>query len=142
MRSFIIALRVLAGAFLGTASLHLVLGQRADELLGSPVTADMKNDPSFDSQNRFYGVTFGMLGVVLLIGSTSVSRYRPMISATLGVLFVAGLGRILAWGLHGKPARPIVVIVLADLVLPPVFWLWMRRLPALSSRHSQTVETV
>lgn len=127
MRALVISLRVLALAFVATAVLHVVLGLGADELLGSPVTDAMKSEPTFDSQNRFYGATFGALGVVLWIATSDLARFRPMVPAVLAVLFVAGLGRALAWVIHGAPAGAIIVIVVADLLLPPLFVLWLNR---------------
>lgn len=126
MTGFVIALIVLGVAFVAVALLHLFLGLRADAMLGSPVPAEIAAEPSFDSQNRFYGVTFSLLGVVLLIAAGDVTRYAPMIVAALGVLLVAGIGRVIAWVLHGAPAKPLIGILVADLVLPPVYLVWLQ----------------
>ena len=42
------------------------------------------------------GITFSLLGVVLLIGTTDLERYAPMLRATLGVLFMAGVARAIS----------------------------------------------
>ena len=90
-------------------------------MLGAPVTDLMASDPSFDSQNRFYGITFSLLGVILFIGTFDLVRYKPMVVATLAVLFLAGIARVVALVLHGMPSSPIFGILCADILLPPLF---------------------
>jgi Domain of unknown function (DUF4345) len=127
MRGFIWAIRILAVAFIAVSGLHLFMGLYADLAVGSPITAEMASQPSFDSQNRFYGVTFSMLGFALLIGSTDIARYKPIILAALGVLFAAGIARAMSWVLFGAPSAIIIGILLADLLLPPILYLWMKK---------------
>jgi Domain of unknown function (DUF4345) len=127
MTGFVLAIRILAIAFIAVSGLHLFMGLYADATLGSPITAQMASQPSFDSQNRFYGVTFSMLGFALLIGSTDLVRYRPIILAALGVLFAAGLARVVSWMLFGAPSTIIIGILVADLLLPPILYVWMKK---------------
>jgi Domain of unknown function (DUF4345) len=127
MSAFIWAIRILAVAFIAVSCLHLFMGLYADAAVGSPITAEMAIQPSFDSQNRFYGVTFSMLGFALLIGSTDLVRYRPIILAALGVLFAAGIARSISWVLFGAPSTIIIGILIADLLLPPIFYMWMKK---------------
>jgi hypothetical protein len=127
MTGFVWAIRTLAVAFIAVSGLHLFMGLYADAAVGSPITAEMASQPSFDSQNRFYGVTFSMLGFALLIGSTDLLRYRPIILAALGVLFAAGIARAISWGLMGTPSTIIVGITAADLLLPPILYVWMKK---------------
>ena len=127
MNAFVLTLRILSVAFIATALLHLLFGLQADAMLGAPVSPAMASEPSLDSQNRFYGITFSLLGVALLISSTDLDRYRPIIIAVLGVLFAAGLARALSWGIYSAPAPMIIAILCADLLLPPLLFLWLRR---------------
>jgi hypothetical protein len=127
MTGFILAIRILAIAFIAVSGLHLFMGLYADATLGSPITAEMASQPSFDSQNRFYGVTFSMLGFALLIGSTDLVRYKPVILAALGVLFAAGIARGVSWVLFGAPSTIIIGILVADLLLPPILYVWMKK---------------
>lgn len=128
MRAFALTLRLLAVTFIAVAGLHLVFGLHADEMLGVRVTPETAANPSLDSQNRFYGITFSLLGVVLLIAVTDLQRYAPMLKAVLGVLFMAGVARAVSWGIHGAPATMLIVIALIDLVSPPVLYLWFKRI--------------
>lgn len=127
MRALTLFLKFLSVAFIATSVLHLVFGLGADALLGSPVTQAMLTQPSFDSQNRFYGVTFALMGVVLFIAASDLQRYRPMAVAVLGVLFAAGIARAISWVLNGQPAPAIVGILIADLLLPPILYAWLKR---------------
>ena len=127
MTGLAIVLRALGSAFIAVAGLHLCIGLGADAVLGSPVTAEMMGNASFDNQNRFYGVAFSLLGVVLWIATTDMPRYRPMTLAVLGVLFGAGVARLVSVALYGLPAPAITAIMIADLVLPPVVYFWMAR---------------
>jgi Domain of unknown function (DUF4345) len=127
MNGFVWAIRILAFAFIAVSGLHLFTGLYADAAVGSPITAEMASQPSFDSQNRFYGVTFSMLGFALLIGSTDIVRYKPIILAALGVLFAAGIARAMSWTLFGAPSTIIIGILVADLLLPPILYFWMKK---------------
>jgi hypothetical protein len=127
MKAFIWAIRILAVAFIAVSCLHLFMGLYADAAVGSPITAEMALQPSFDSQNRFYGVSFSMLGFALLIGSTDLVRYRPIILAALGVLFAAGIARSISWVFFGAPSTIIIGIMIADLLLPPILYIWMKK---------------
>jgi Domain of unknown function (DUF4345) len=127
MKAFVLTLRILSVAFIAVAALHLVFGMQADAMLGAPVTPEMASEPSFDSQNRFYGITFSLLGVALLISATDLRRYEAIVVATLGVLFAAGIARVIAWAIHGAPSPVIMGIVCADLLLPPLLYFWLKR---------------
>jgi membrane associated rhomboid family serine protease len=127
MKALILSLRILSVAFIAVSAMHLFMGMYADASLGAPVTDQMAADPSFDSQNRFYGITFSLLGIVLLIGTTDMRRYKPMVIASLAVLFAAGIARAIAWMLHGAPSPAIIGILCADIILPPIFYLWMNQ---------------
>ncbi len=127
MTGLIWTLRVLSVAFIAVSLLHLVFGLRADAMLGTPVPPEIAAEPSFDGQNRFYGVSFSLLGIVLLIAASDLVRYKAMVVAALGVLFAAGIARVVAWILHGVPARPLIAILVADLLLPPILYIWLQQ---------------
>lgn len=126
MKSFILTVRILSVAFIGVSLLHLFMGMYADSTLGAPVTAQMASNPSFDSQNRFYSITFSLLGVVLLISCTDLRRYYPIMNAAFAVLFAAGIARVAAWIINGAPSPIIIGILCADLLLPPVLYFWLK----------------
>ena len=126
MRPLQLVLRILSIAFIAVAALQLTMGMHADLMLGVPISDQMAADPSLDSQNRFYGVTFSLMGIALWIGLQDLRRYEPIVVATLAVLFAAGLARAVAWVLHGAPAPALIGITAVDLLLPPVLVVWLR----------------
>lgn len=135
MKLYSTTLKLVGWIFLPVAAVHLVFGLGADQMLGAVVPAEALQEPSLDSQNRFYGVAFAFYGVALLICATDLVRFEPVLKAALGVFFLAGCARLLSWGLHGAPAPLVVGLLVIELVFPPVFYLWFRKVQA-SSRLS------
>lgn len=128
MKSFILSLRILSMIFIIVSLLHLYMGIQADATLGAPITTQMASEPSLDSQNRFYGVAFSLFGIALLICSNDLRRYEPMMMATFAVLFLAGIARVVAWTASGAPSELIIDILYADLLLPPIFYFWYKKI--------------
>jgi hypothetical protein len=102
MRPFAIALRLLAIAFIATASLHLVYGLKADAMLGAQVPAEMVHKRIAGQLESILRNHFSMLGVALFVAVTDLRRYRPIVVANLAVSFAAGLARIVSWALYGS----------------------------------------
>jgi hypothetical protein len=125
--TFTIALKILGPVFFLVALLHLGLGLGADELLGANVTEQMRAEPTLDSQNRFYGVAFALYGAVLLISARDLTRYEPVLKATLYIFFLAGLSRIVSLLTHGKPAPLVIALAAVELVAPPILLFWLSR---------------
>ena len=126
MKPFSLVLKLTSLVFFAVASVHLLLGLGADQLLGAVVPAAALNEPSLDSQNRFYGVSFAFYGVALFICSRDLERFRPILEAAFLVFFLAGCARLVAWGLRGAPAPLVIALMGAELVLPPVLYAWLR----------------
>lgn len=96
-------------------------------MLGASVSPEAAADPSLDSQNRFYGVNFSFLGVALYICATDLRRYEPILKSLLFVFFLSGLARVVSWAVRGAPTPLVIVLVLADLLMPPLLYLWFMR---------------
>jgi hypothetical protein len=126
LRYHVLALRAVAPVFLLVALLHLVLGVRADALLGAQVPEALFGEPSLNSQNRFYGVSFALYGVLLWIGAGDLPRYRRVLAATWWVFLAAGLARVLSWHLDGAPSAWVIVLTALELLLPPLMLAWQR----------------
>lgn len=130
MTAFSITLRAIGGGIVLVALTHIALGPNADVLLGANLPADVINDPVLDSQNRFYGAAFGLYGVILILASYALDAYRPVLLWALALFFVAGLARLVCIALAGWPPTMVVVLLLLELLLPPVLVLWLRHLDA------------
>lgn len=111
-------------------ALHLVLGVRAEVLLGANLPPETLRDATLDSQNRFYGVAFTLNGVLMMLCATDLPRYRGVLLCLLGVLFAAGLARLVSVATHGLPAAPVLALLASELLLVPLLALWAARIPA------------
>src|SRR5262249_18294672 len=104
------------------------LGLNADVLLGARIPAGVIDDPSLDSQNRFYGAAFTLYGVLLVICANDLGKYAVILKAALWVLMAGGIGRLISIGIHGMPSAPILMLLVTELVVPPLIVLWLRKL--------------
>jgi hypothetical protein len=122
-----IALKASAVAMVLAGLSHVVLGPSADVLLGAKLPAHVINDPSFDSQNRFYGAIFTLYGALIWLAADDLARYRTVLRLVLLWFFIGGLVRLLSVALRGWPSELIVVLTLLELVVPPLLWWWAER---------------
>jgi hypothetical protein len=106
---------------------HVLLGPSADVLLGAKLPANVVIDPSFDSQNRFYGAIFILYGVLIWLALGDLARYRTVLRLVLLWFFIGGLVRLLSLVLRGWPSELIVLLTLLELVVPPLLWWWAER---------------
>lgn len=121
---FSTGLRCIAPVFFVVAFLHLCLGAGAEVLLGASLSEAALSDPVLDSQNRFYGVSFSLYGVLLFLVAAEPERYRPVLAALLAVFFLAGVARLVSIMLHGLPGPLVLVLLALELLLPPLLWRW------------------
>ena len=122
-------LRTGAVAFFLVAALHLVLGLKADTMLGASLSADVLRDPVLDSQNRFYGASFALYGVMLVLCASDLDRYATVVRCTLWCFFVGGCARLVSIALNGWPSAPVIALLASELILPPFLIWWLARRP-------------
>ena len=120
-------LKMIAPIFLVVGALHLTLGVGAEVLLGARLTTEALSDAVLDSQNRFYGVSFTLYGVLLYLCATDLPKYSTVLRCILWVFFAAGLARFVSLVTHGIPALPVMVLLVLELVLPVLLNLWLSR---------------
>jgi Domain of unknown function (DUF4345) len=132
MQTFALFLRLSAPVFFVVGALHLTLGVGADVLLGAKLSAEAVVDPALDSQNRFYGVSFALDGVLFLVYASNIPKYATVLRCVLWVFFSAGVARLVSIAIHGIPPALVVVLLVSELVLPPVLALWLSRVEKLS----------
>jgi Domain of unknown function (DUF4345) len=125
-----LALRFIGAVCIAVALVHGLLGVGGDWVLG--ITNAPPIDPSLDSQNRFYGVAFGLNGVLLWMGGGDVRRFAPVLKTMFAVIFLAGCARGLAVIAHGWPQPQIMGLWASELLLPPFLWLWLNCEPGAS----------
>jgi len=127
MRLFALVLRFFALVIFLVGALHLVLGVGADVLLGAKVPAAAISDPALDSQDRFYGVSFTLSGVLLLLCASDIPRYATVLRCVLWVFFAAGIARLVSIAIYEFPPAPVVALLVVELVVPPALVWWLSR---------------
>ena len=125
---FPFTLRVMGIAIIAIALVHVVFGPGADVMLGSEISDKSLLDPTIDSQNRFYGAAFSLYGIVLLLASAKPVFYRSLFLWTLLVFFLAGVARLVSVFATGWPPFLVVILLVVELILPPLLTLWYVRL--------------
>jgi hypothetical protein len=128
----IIFLRIMAITILLAGSSHLLLGVWAEVLLGAKLSAETLAEPSLNSQNRFYGTSYMLYGILLWVCTQNMDRYALIFRILLLMTFAAGLTRIISLMLHGWPSPTIIALGVSELLLPPFVLAWQRRNHALS----------
>jgi len=108
-------------------SMHIALGLQADQMLGAAVSARSISDPGLDSQNRFYGATFTLYGVLLLVISTQLQQYATILRCLLWVFLGAGVVRFISVSLYGWPPLLIGLLFALELIVPVVLLFWFSR---------------
>lgn len=127
MRTFVLVLRLLSVVIFLVGALHLILGVEADVLLGATLSAGTVADPTLDSQGRFYGVSFALNGVLLLLCASDIRRYATVLRCVLWVFIAAGIARLLSIAIYGVPPPPVVVLLVIELIVPPALVWWLAR---------------
>jgi hypothetical protein len=117
-------LNCLAPVLVAVGMLHLILGLGADAMLGAKITPEVLSDPALDSQNRFYGVSFAIYGVLCYLCATDLPKYATVLRCILSVFFAAGLARLVSIGVRGLPSLPVLVLLSSELLAPPLL-LWL-----------------
>ncbi len=124
MRSFSIALRVLALILILVAALHLSMGTMAEVLLGASLKVGPL-DPVLDSQDRFYGTAFVIYGVLLWVCAKDVTKYALILRCVFWCCFVAGLARLVSFLVVGPPSGIVMFLWFTEVAMPPLMLLWL-----------------
>lgn len=127
MSNLTLFLKMVAPVFLLVGALHLFYGVGADVLLGANVPKEVLSDPVLDSQNRFYGISFTLYGVLLFLCATNIPRYSAVLKCVIWVFFAAGVARLVSIGIYGMPSIMVLLLLTSELLLPPFLAVWLSR---------------
>ena len=128
MRTFQVTLKILAIAIFAIAAIHVVFGVSSELFLGAAISDSSLNDANLDSQNRFYGAIFALVGAMLWLTSQDPKKYEHVFLVTLMVFTVGGLTRLLSVAIVGWPTPIVVFLSVVEILGPPLMYLWWRRL--------------
>lgn len=123
-----------APAFLLVGALHLVFGVGADVMLGANLPPHVVADPGLNSQNRFYGVSFTLYGVLLFVCASDIPKYETVLRCLLLVLFAGGLARLVSLAAQRVPPPLMVGLLVSELVVPPLLLSWLASAKNAASR--------
>jgi hypothetical protein len=118
-------LRLMALACVIPVILHGFFGVSGDWIIGAPVAHPI--DASLDSQNRFYGVAFGIYAALLWVSARDIRRHAGLLKILFAGMFVAGCARIPALILYGLPSPHILFLMATEILFPPILLFGLKR---------------
>jgi hypothetical protein len=125
----VIVLKLIAAICLMPALIHGFWGAAADSIVGVRVSSSAI-DASYDSQNRFYGVAFGLYAVLLWVAAADIRKYAGILRIIFTMMFLAGCSRFLSLKAFGWPSDEVLFLWSTEILLPPILWLWLKRYEA------------
>jgi hypothetical protein len=125
MRALSVTLKLLAPVLVMVGTAHLAIGVEADVLLGARLPVEALTDPTLDSQNRFYGVSFTLYGLLMFLCASDLPKYQTVLRYVLWTFFAAGLARVVAMIIHGVPPPLVCVLLAIELLGPPAMIWWL-----------------
>lgn len=105
---------------------HLALGLEADRNLGAQLTQIVIADTALSSQS-FFGVSYALYAATLWLAAAEPTRYAPALRAAFWITLAAGPARFVAWWQFDAPPVPMVILLMVELMLPPLLLVWTRR---------------
>ena len=84
--------------------------------------ADFTN-PSVQSNYVFFAATYVGVGLSFVFIALKF-KWVNMLAFSCLVVFLGGVGRILAWGFFGTPHWSLIVLMVTELVIPPCLLVW------------------
>jgi len=119
-------LKITAPIYLFIGALHLILGLNADVALGANLPVAVLGDPVLDSQNRFFGVSFTIFGILFYLCATDLEKYEKVFICLLAVFFAGGITRLVSMALMGAPTMQVLVLTGLELLMPPLLVIWYK----------------
>ncbi len=104
--------------------LHIALGLEADQLLGAKLTEQTLANATLDSQNRFYGAQFMLVGAMSWFCSKDLFRRATLFRLVMTIFFVGGVARLISFAVHGWPSPIVQLLALSELTIPPALIAW------------------
>lgn len=111
-----------------TGLLKLVMGLRAQALIGARLPPEVFDDALLNSQMRFYGTIWFGFGVLLCLCLSDISAYSSLLRGSLAIVFLGGIGRVATLFQFGVPAGALgtafvaAVTAIEIVEMPLLFW--------------------
>jgi uncharacterized protein DUF4345 len=121
-----------------TGTVAIVTGVFGVVTGGDGIPGEGSSDASVESELRFLYVFWIGYGLAMLYVVSQVETATLAVRALAAILFAAGLARAFAWIDAGRPDALFAVLMVAELVLPPLMVVWQARLASSSPRMRST----
>jgi len=128
MRNFKLVLVILGFIPLATGLLDLLVGVEALQWIDPSIPTEAIWQPTLGSQIRFAGAIWFGYAALLALALSDLQRYATLLRLLFAIIFVSGIGRLLAQIQLGDPAVPFVWAMLLEIIGMPILLWWHRRL--------------
>ena len=121
---------ILIGSAISLLGINLV-GQFFSAVINIIVNAGPLTDlgqPNDDSELRFYSIFFVAYGILLVQTAGNLSRHGHRVPILLGLFFAGGTVRLLSLLTVGQPHALFILLLVIELILPPMLYLCWRRM--------------
>lgn len=98
--------------------------------------AGLPRDVLLDSNLRFFGGLWLMLGLVLIWLVPRIERETALFRVLWLMVFAGGVGRLLSMLATGLPPWPFIGFTLLEILGAPLFILWQFRVAAAATRST------
>ncbi len=99
---------------------HIVFGPAS-------IPGSVPVNPTMDSEDRFYASLFTGFGATLIWCGADLGTRQRVFAVLLAVFFLGGVARIISAVAVGWPSSLFIFLGGVELLLPPLLWLWTRR---------------
>lgn len=133
MKMFKTVVLLFAALAIVTGTADMLTGVPGQAALGMQLSAEAANDAVLNSQFRFLASIWLGLGLLLCLCVFRLERYGPVLDGALAVVFLGGVGRILALVHQGFPDSAfsigfVVLAIVVEIVGMPALIAWHRKL--------------
>ena len=112
---------------IGTGVMDFVSSVSAQSDFGA-ILGNAVNDPILNNTFRFFSAVWLGFGVLLILFSTNLAKYRTALNVSFAFVILGGLGRvwsIVQFGWVEEFSGPMCFILFVELLLVPALTLWM-----------------
>jgi hypothetical protein len=90
------------------------------------IPGSVQVNATMDSEDRFYATLFTGYGIATIWCSLNLAARKHTFEALLAVFFLGGIARVISITAVGWPNLLFVFLGSLELILPPMFWYWLR----------------
>lgn len=133
MNVFKIIIYVIAAIPLLTGALDFIVSVPSQQTFGMVLPPSGLADPMLNSSFRFFAAIWFGVGILLIMFVRNLAYYQDALAVLFGIIFLAGLGRIISVYQCGLPqnqagAGLVIFAISVEVLLMPILLAWLLRL--------------